>query len=64
MRVTVRNGNVSKALTIFRKKCSEKMVEVRERQRYEKPTTRRNVRRRRAKVNERKRLAADGRPIE
>jgi ribosomal protein S21 len=62
MRVTVRNNNVNKALSIFRKKCADKMLEVRERQRYEKPTTRRNVSKRRAKVNERKRLAADGRP--
>jgi ribosomal protein S21 len=61
MRVTVRNNNVNKALSIFRKKCSDKMLEVRERQRYEKPTTRRNVAKRRAIVNERKRFkAADG----
>jgi len=59
MRVTVRNGNVSKALSIFRKKCSPILVEARERQRYIKPTTKRNTAKKRAQIRERKRQAAD-----
>jgi ribosomal protein S21 len=64
MKVAVRNNNVSKALSIFRKKCSPIIVEIRERQRYEKPTAKRNRRKKRAIVRERKRRAADGRPVE
>ena len=57
MRVVVRNNNVNKALSIFRKKCSPIVQEVRERQHYEKPTSERNRKRRVAKVRERKRQA-------
>jgi ribosomal protein S21 len=63
MRVAVRNNNVTKALSIFRKKCSPIVMETRERQHYEKPTTARNKAKRMAIVRERKRLAADGRPV-
>jgi len=63
MRVTVRNNNVNKALSIFRKKCNEIILETRERQRYEKPTTKRNREKKRAIMREKKRQANDGRPI-
>jgi small subunit ribosomal protein S21 len=59
MQVTVRNDNINKALSIFKRKCSEVIQEVRERQHYEKPTTKRNRRKKMAKVRERKRQAAD-----
>jgi ribosomal protein S21 len=63
MRVAVRNDNVNKALSIFRKKCSPILMEIRERQHYEKPTTTRCKKKRMAISRERKRLAADGRPL-
>lgn len=59
MRVAVRNNNVNKALSIFRKKCSPIVLEVRERQHYEKPTSKRNRKRKMAIMRERKRQAAD-----
>jgi small subunit ribosomal protein S21 len=57
MQVTVRNDNIGKALSIFKKKCGEIIMEVRERQYYEKPTTRRNRKRKMAIIRERKRQA-------
>ena len=45
MKVTVRNDNVDKALSIFKKKCGEVIKEIRDRQYYEKPTTKRNRKR-------------------
>jgi len=63
MRVAVRNNNVNKALSIFRKKCSPLILEMRERQRYEKPTSKRNRKRKMAIIRERKRQASDGRPV-
>ena len=55
MKVTVRNDNIGKALSIFKKKCGEIIVEVRARQYYEKPTTKRNRKRKLAIIRERKR---------
>ena len=60
MRVAVRNNNVNKALSIFRKQCSEIILETRARQHYEKPTSKRNRKRKMAIMRERKRQAADG----
>lgn len=59
MRVIVRNNNVNKALSIFRKKCSPILVEIRERSHYEKPTAKRNRKKKRAIIRERKRQATD-----
>jgi small subunit ribosomal protein S21 len=59
MQVTVRNDNINKALSIFKKKCGEVIQEVRDRQHYEKPTTRRNRRKKMAISRERKRQAGD-----
>ena len=59
MKVTVRNGNVNKALSIFKRKCMDVVQEVREREYYEKPTLKRNRKKRMAVVRERKRQAAD-----
>lgn len=59
MQVTVRNNNVNKALSIFRKKCEDIIQEVRDRQTYEKPTTKRNRLKRMAVVRERKRQEAN-----
>ena len=62
MQVTVRNDNVNKALSIFKKKCGDVVMEVRARQFYEKPTTKRNRRKKMAEVRERKRQANDRKP--
>lgn len=62
MRVNVRNNNVNKALSIFKKKCGEVVMEVRARQYYEKPTTKRNRARKLAQIREKKRQSKDRRP--
>lgn len=59
MQVTVRNNNVNKALSIFKRKCADTMLEVRKRQHYEKPTTKRNRRKNMAVVREQKRQSQD-----
>lgn len=59
MQVAVRNNNVDKALSIFRKKCAPVILEVRSRQFYEKPTAKRNRKKKLAEIRERKRQAAD-----
>lgn len=58
MQVTVRNDNINKALSIFKKKCGEVIMEVRSREFYEKPTTRRNRKRKMAISREKKRQAS------
>jgi len=57
MRVTVRNNNIGKALSIFKKKCNEIMVTVRENEFYEKPSERRNRKKKLAIIREKKRQA-------
>jgi len=59
MQVRVRNDNVDKALSIFKKKCGEIIMEVREREHYEKPTDARRRAKKMAVVRERKRQAND-----
>lgn len=59
MQVRVRNDNVTKALSIFKKKCGDIIMEVREREHYEKPTSARRKAKQMAKVRERKRQAND-----
>ena len=56
MQVAVRNGNVNKALSIFKKKCNEIVMEVREREFYEKPTSVRKRKKSAAKARWRKKL--------
>ena len=55
MQVTVRNDNVGKALSIFKKKCNEIILEVRDRQHYEKPTAKKSRRKKLAKIREQRR---------
>lgn len=59
MRVKVRNGNVDKALSIFKRKTSDIVYEVRQRQFYEKPADSRRKAMQVAKIRERKRKQAD-----
>lgn len=59
MQVKVRNDNVNRALSIFKRKCSEVVMEVRNRQHYEKPTTKRNRARKLAQIREQKRQRND-----
>ena len=55
MQVTVRRDNVDKALSIFKRKHNEKMLEVRKRQYYEMTSALRSRRRRIAALSEQKR---------
>jgi len=62
MRVAVRNDNVDRALSIFKRKCSDVVMEVRRRQHYEKPTTVRSRAKKLAQVREQKRQRSDRKP--
>ncbi len=56
MQVKVRNNQVDKALRIFKRKCSEVVFEYREREYYEKPSTRRHKSKKAAVKREKRRL--------
>lgn len=62
--VTVKNDNVEQALRRFKKKVanSGKLQEVRDREQYEKPTTRRKRKKAAAKNRWRKKLASEQLP--
>ena len=55
MQVNVRNNNVEAALRIFRKKSADILWDVRQREHYEKPTTRRKTAKKAAIKREQKR---------
>jgi ribosomal protein S21 len=55
MTVQVRNGNVEKALKIFKKKCSDKLYDYRNKQRFEKPSTKRHKAKKAAVAREKER---------
>ena len=57
MNVKVRNGNVEQALRIFKRKVndSNKLFDYREKEAYEKPTTKKQKKKAAARVRERKR---------
>ncbi len=57
MKVRVRNDNVEGALKIMKRKLkeSDKLLQVREREHYEKPSTRRNKKKAAAKLREKRR---------
>lgn len=58
MEVKVRNGNVNKALSILKKKCSERLFEYREREYYEPPSVAKQKAVAAAKKREKKRQNA------
>jgi len=57
LKVRVRNDNVEGALKIMKRKLkeSDKLLQVREREHYEKPSTRRNKKKAAAKLREKRR---------
>ena len=57
MQVKVRNGNVDKALRIFKKKCVDVVFEYRMRQFYEKPSETKQKNKKAAISRERRRRA-------
>lgn len=59
MEVKVKNGNVERALRIFKKKCSEKIFEYKERQFYEKPSVVKQRNKKAAIARSRRRRAHD-----
>ena len=63
MQVKVRNNNVKKALSIFKRKTSDIVYEVRQRQEYEKPSDARRKAKKLAIVREKRRQAADRKPV-
>jgi len=61
MTVRVRNGNVDQALRMFRRKTNDSGVlfQYKEKQFYEKPTSKRQRKKAAAKARERKRIKTD-----
>lgn len=55
MRVNVRNGNVEAALRVFKKKCSDKLFDLREKEYYEKPSAVKKTKRKAAIKREKRR---------
>ena len=55
MKVAVKNGNVEKALRNLKPKMKDRLLELRDRQQYTKPSQRRNEAKQAAVVRERKR---------
>ena len=57
MNVRIRNGNVEQALRIFKRKIndSNKLFDYKEKEAYEKPTTKKQKKKAAARVRERKR---------
>lgn len=62
MQVKVRNNNVNKALSIFKKKTGDVVYEVRQRQEYIKPSDARRRAKKIAEMRERRRQASDRKP--
>ena len=55
MKVAVKNGNVEKALRSLKRKMTDRLLELRDRQHYTKPSQRRNEAKQAATIRERKR---------
>ena len=55
MKVAVKNGNDEKALRNLKRKMKDRLLELRDRQQYTKPSQRRNEAKQAAVVRERKR---------
>jgi ribosomal protein S21 len=55
MQVKVKNGNIDGALRLFKKKCSDKLFTLKEKQYYEKPSTKRQAKHKSAVKREEKR---------
>ena len=55
MKVSVRNNNVNKALSIFKRHTKDIVLEVRARQEYEKPSEKRKRQHRKAVAREKRR---------
>ena len=62
MQVKVRNNNVNKALSIFKKKTGDVVYEVRQRQEYVKPSDARRRAKKIAQMREKRRQASDRKP--
>lgn len=62
-RVAVRNGNVEAAIRVFKRKVTDSgiLMDHRERQFFEKKSTRNNRNKRAAVIRERRRQSKDGR---
>lgn len=66
IKVVVKNGDIAKALKVFKKKVNDSghLLELRERKEYVKPTTKRRLQKQKAVREEQKRVAlmkiADG----
>lgn len=55
MRITVRNNNVESALRILKRKTKDGLMDLREKEYYDKPSSKRNKAKKAAKTRETKR---------
>lgn len=62
MQVKVRNNNVDRALSIFKRKTGDIVYEVRKRQEYVKPSDARRRAKKMAAIREKRRQASDRKP--
>lgn len=60
MKVKVRNNNINSALRTFKRKTKEVLIEVKSRQEFEKPCTKRNKAKAAAKLREKRRQQRNG----
>ena len=52
MRIAVRNNNINSALRVLKRKTKESLVSLREKEFYEKPSTKRNKAKQAARIRE------------
>lgn len=59
MKITVKNGNVERALKMFKRKSSEIIWDYKQKEYYEKPSTKKHISRKAAVNREKKRQGAN-----
>lgn len=59
MRVAVRNNNVNSAIKVLKRKTKESLMSLRDKEYYEKPSTKRNKAKQAARIRELRRQRKD-----
>jgi len=59
MRVVVRNNNVNSAIKVLKRKTKESLMSLRDKEYYEKPSTKRNKAKQAARIRELRRQRKD-----
>ncbi len=61
IKVLVRNGNINSAIRVLKKNTKDSLIELRDKQHYEKPSSKRNKAKAAARIREQKRQRDDKR---